>query len=501
MNGSRSSVVLIHRRAAAAAGTRTHDEHALIAGRLPGTRSRASSPRRRHHGMAGWAVPTLRSLFIAGRLPPPRENGWRIENRFGDPARVGGIPLFARRLAQSGLVGAGMVLLLTTMTALAHAGGGAGIVYVGGTTHRGAITLRDEAVRVDDQPIARSAVDAIVIHRDGRSHTTPHLVTLDDGERWAGTVIDYDQQRLRLTGPLLDDRTLDADRLDRITFVTGRADAAPIPPGTLIRTEGEPIPGELMWIDPREVGLDSPLGVVTLPRERVVAYRFPATADGATGADDATDAPDGPNDTADNHGDRPDRLTLTDGSVLHGRLVLGDNAVGLAHPRLGRMVLPQSVVHRIRFGDRPVHWLTADDLSAEGVDVFGHPLDPAMRQIEAAGMTAFRIEVGATVSVRRPGHAASRARTFLAAARVNAPRGVELRLTARLGDERIAGQVLTADDRVHDLRITPPAEVPRDAPLTLTVRPGPSFAMPAGLILQDPRWYGPPPASPSEGSD
>ena len=40
-------------------------------------------------------------------------------------------------------------------------------------------------------------------------------------------------------------------------------------PSTLYRFEGEPIPGKLIWIRQKDIAIESPLGIIPIPRQGV----------------------------------------------------------------------------------------------------------------------------------------------------------------------------------------------------------------------------------------
>ena len=43
-------------------------------------------------------------------------------------------------------------------------------------------------------------------------------------------------------------------------------------PSTLYRFEGEPIPGKLIWIRQKDIAIESPLGIIPIPRQGVRRY-------------------------------------------------------------------------------------------------------------------------------------------------------------------------------------------------------------------------------------
>ena len=105
----------------------------------------------------------------------------------------------------------------------------------------------------------------------------------------------------------------------------------PIPPvkakpGTLIHSNGNEIPGELLWIRDDNISIKCSLGVIPLPKARVRAFVFserkPAQADA-------------------------DAVLLADGSTLSGKVSLVGEKIQLAHDSLGKLEISVGDVSRI----------------------------------------------------------------------------------------------------------------------------------------------------------
>jgi hypothetical protein len=131
----------------------------------------------------------------------------------------------------------------------------------------------------------------------------------------------------------------DARRIAAVDFFSN-SEPGHDAPGTLFRDQGEPIPGTLLWVDQSRRAIDSPLGVLTLPRQGVMRYVFPAARKTAVSAPPSTD-----------------EVGLMDGSILHGTArpvapTTGCNGtsiggVRLEHPILGTLKLDARAVRSV----------------------------------------------------------------------------------------------------------------------------------------------------------
>ncbi len=96
-------------------------------------------------------------------------------------------------------------------------------------------------------------------------------------------------------------------------------------PGVLLHSNGNRIPGELLWIRDDNIAIKCSLGVIPLPRGRVRGYVFGQAA------------PSGAADT----------MVLADGSTLSGKLSLDQQNLVLANDMLGSVKLAVTNVVRV----------------------------------------------------------------------------------------------------------------------------------------------------------
>lgn len=202
-----------------------------------------------------------------------------------------------------------------------------GVVHTVQGPTAGRVTLGADGIRLDGRTVSWGAAVSVVTDAAPAGVRPAHAVHLSNGERWA-------TQELRVS---VKDITIESALLGRHTVERGTAAmlqmaAGPLPrepkAEMLYRDGQEPIPGALLWISEKELAIDSPLGVLTLPREGTVCYRFrPARQGGTPGAD---------------------RVYLTDGTVLSGAVTPEAESLGLAHAVLGRLALPYDAIRAVR---------------------------------------------------------------------------------------------------------------------------------------------------------
>lgn len=149
-------------------------------------------------------------------------------------------------------------------------------------------------------------------------------VLLVNGDSLAAEVVGLEEKKLIIRHAVFGEMRLPLADVAQALFQAGPAvDAAP---GTLIHSNGNKIPGELMWIRGDNISIKCALGAVPLPRARVLAFVF-SKAKPATAA--------------------ADRVVLADGSSLTGKLSLDKGNLLLAHDALGPVKLSVKDVARI----------------------------------------------------------------------------------------------------------------------------------------------------------
>ncbi|MFO8015202.1 MAG: hypothetical protein R6X20_18105 [Phycisphaerae bacterium] len=332
---------------------------------------------------------------------------------------------------------------LTAILALALAASpaAAGVVRTVEARLEGNVAFADGAVRVAGKAVPWTDVVYVIGDPEVRTVGPPEAVLTVDDQVWRGEVLRLSADRLTVHLPLFGEREVPLDRIAVIQFTPPPGSpslvlvAAPRPPspGTLLRHEGEPLPGTLLWIDGRRLALDSPLGAVTLDRDGCLAYVF--RRDGGKAA-----AEDG-----------KDRLTLVNGTVLLGKATVGDGAVRLAHKAFGRVEIDGDLVRRLARHD------------------------PRVRRLEFGGVRApFRREIAVPREPGRPAEFVARLGPLPGA------RG-DARVRLAVGDTVLLEREVGPDDDPVAVR----EPLPPQGKLSVTVAYGKRIGFPCGVRVED----------------
>ncbi len=303
----------------------------------------------------------------------------------------------------------------------------------------------------------------VVTFNPGRSTLPqPDALWLTGGERWVGRVTRADSRTVVMAHPTLGELQVRRDAVAAVDFRSelARPDDGE---GVLIRVRGEPLPGDLLWLDDKGIGIDSVLGAIDLPRDQIVRFVLRPLATIAV----ATDV-----------------VRLLDGTVLHGRAKLDGDTVTLAHEHLGELRLPRAALRSVTFASRG--WFLTREAPAS---VTAAPLVAAHADADAAMRVAIDDATGQARLQLRPGVTAVFARPTGAAGRLHAivqpapgTRGT-VRLTVRAGAAVLVDRQVKPGDAPVPIAADVSAEAKQIAIQTEFVQ---TLQLPAGVWLVEP---------------
>ncbi|MCX5683736.1 MAG: hypothetical protein NT049_08630 [Planctomycetota bacterium] len=370
------------------------------------------------------------------------------------------------------------LVLLIVAAAPAWAGG---VVQTLDARLEGDVAWADGGLSVAGKPVAWDAVVYALPQAVAAGATSGGAMRLDGGEVWRGDIVGLAAKRLTVRSTLLGAREVETDRVRELWFLGAACADGPeavssaAAAGTLYRDKGEPIPGTLLWVDETRLAIDSPLGVLTLPREGAVRYSFPAGAAGAKAQVQPAGA---------------DLVGLVDGTLLRGAVKPKAGGVEVVHAVLGTLAVPAANIRYVRRSDARV-----TDLIAR--------LSGAVKEQDILSAGA----AGGTRDVRA-GDGAAPAGQCLASMRLQ-PRataactlaqgtGKQLRLTGRIepvpgarGDARlrvtVGGKTVFEKDLAPGAAALPLAvDLPEGGDLGIEVDFGKRIGFPCGVVLEDP---------------
>jgi hypothetical protein len=149
-------------------------------------------------------------------------------------------------------------------------------------------------------------------------------VELVNGDVLPAEVLGLDEEKLAIKHGLFGEIEVALAAVEQAIFMPGPS--AKADPGVLVHSNGNNIPGELLWIRDDNIAIKCRLGVIPLPRARVRSFVFSKAKPSTTTVD---------------------TVVLADGSKLSGSLTLDEKALVLTHDALGPVTLAITDVVRI----------------------------------------------------------------------------------------------------------------------------------------------------------
>ena len=183
------------------------------------------------------------------------------------------------------------------------------------------------------------------------------FVKFRNGEVWFCTINGIENQTISVQTRFAGNQTLPISQISILEF--NKKENSPDngkQPSTLYRFEGEPIPGKLIWIRQKDIAIESPLGIIPIPREGVRRY----VIENITSGQDITS----------------DEISLTDGTKISGNISIEENGdhFSINHQIVGKIRVPISNVHSLKRRPENIAWLS--DLRAKAYEATGPVIPP-----------------------------------------------------------------------------------------------------------------------------
>ncbi|MFP6657094.1 MAG: hypothetical protein VB853_02870 [Pirellulales bacterium] len=230
-----------------------------------------------------------------------------------------------------------------------------------GDLRRGPLLANDGKLRVDNHDVELPELLLAVCESESQLAAGGSAVRLINGETWQGKLLGLVKGVVSIESPLLGKRDVPVSQIACLDFVPVASSEGE--PGTLYRTQGEPIPGKLIYIRDKNIAIDCPLGIVPIPRSSVRRFVMAAVDPKAGGTED--------------------EMGLTDGSLFRGRLAFANDNLVLTHPTLGSLMFQWDAVRYVRRTPPGVTWL--DRLEPSGLQRVGPVLPPSPPAVINAG--------------------------------------------------------------------------------------------------------------------
>ncbi|MCE5278991.1 MAG: hypothetical protein ABFD92_19380 [Planctomycetaceae bacterium] len=242
----------------------------------------------------------------------------------------------------------------------------AGTVLTGAGWQRGDLALQNAAIQVGGANVKWDAV-LLMVNSKVPPSAAGEAVHLNNGETWAGKIIEAADGKITIESPLLGKRTLDLATLKAVDFVAGLPLPKPAKEGTLYRVRGAPVPGTLISIKDDKATVDTALGAVPMDKKDISRYMPAAPKEAPAPA-------------------AGDELTLADGSILYGPVQATAAGLTLAHPVLGNLTIAPQAWLGFRKRGSSVTWLAdLEPASLQTYPLIRRPADPPRTEHLRAG--------------------------------------------------------------------------------------------------------------------
>jgi hypothetical protein len=188
------------------------------------------------------------------------------------------------------------------------------------------------------------------------------FIKFKNGEIWFCTITGIENQSIKVQTRFAGTQAIPLSQISMLEFNKKEKDPENgTQPGTLYRLEGEPIPGKLIWIRQKDIAIESPLGIIPIPRTGV--RRFVVSNESLQQAN------------------KLDELSLTDGTKIMGSIIIeeGGDHFSMLHSGVGKLRFPINNIHSLKRRPKNVVWLS--DLRAKTYKATGLVIPPPAPKI------------------------------------------------------------------------------------------------------------------------
>ena len=332
----------------------------------------------------------------------------------------------------------------------------------------GSVGFGEDCVEVGDRTVRWEEVLYVIRETPGRAISGANVIRFRNGEAWVADMLELSGTSLRARSPILGQLHAALSDIAALDFVLSPPSRKQRKAGSLYRDEGEPIPGKVLWIDAKSIAIDSPLGVIDVPRDSAVQYLF-----------------------ADRTGEartlKDDEVALTDGTRLHGLATPNVGGLTLKHASLRDLTFPASVVRSVErhpgsviyLAERRPHTVEARPLITQSVPpvVVSHQRSYAV----ADWLKGVRVLPKAALRYRLP-DASGKTRIFRTGLQPVQGSCGDVHVRIAVGASTLHERQLAGSEPWPPLSL----ELPGGSELTIEVNFGKRIRFPCGIILCDP---------------
>lgn len=240
-----------------------------------------------------------------------------------------------------------------------------GTVHTPARILSGRLNVADGQLQVDGRPVPIDDIILVDFNRDANGDESSHLVKLTSGDILNADFESRENGKLNLNGAIIGSHQVDIYAVAQLDFSSRKDGAHFNRKGFLYLRDADPIPGSPLKIDRGSVEFECPLGAITLPRDRLLSYRFKRDQENA-----------GPVAS--------DEVGLLDGSVLLGTVALDGENLVVTNQVLTSISVAWSNVRYLRRARPDVMWLS--QTTDVETDLKGAPFPPSEPHAVNAGV-------------------------------------------------------------------------------------------------------------------
>jgi hypothetical protein len=349
----------------------------------------------------------------------------------------------------------------------------AGAVETVGGKFEGQVSFQANAVKVGDKEVAFE--DILYLHADAAANSptatkqpATQRVRLKNGEVWIGEIVSASSKQVEVQSGWFGKKGIALDQVSVLDFMPSEPISSATKANTLYRKLGPPVPGSIVWIDKGTLGLDSPLGTITIQRKGLIRYFL--------------------NDKPVKSTDALDEIGLVDGNVFRGRLEMKANEVILTHPVAGRATIPSKAVsyivrHRAQMfelADLPHEVIKTDDAGLSKGRQLRIAGSASTNKSGAGFIRATRLEPKVKIRYSLPERDGNKLLFRATLAPIESAHG-DAHIKISVGQQTVLEQTLSSTDSPKPINV----EIPAGKELVIDVDFGPLLRFPCGVLLQD----------------
>ncbi len=335
-----------------------------------------------------------------------------------------------------------------------------GTVQAAAGKFSGAVKVQNGKLTVGDRELKLDDTLYLALQTPEAAETSTNALRLVGGDYWRVELLKLTSRAVNVQSPALGPRRALLPAIQALEFAPARVLPDMDQPETMYLSKGAPLPGSLVWIKDRDVAVNSPLGVLPLPRASLICYvlRRPGVETNAA----------------------LDEVRLTDGSLYHGRLGIEGDQFTLQHALLDSLKIQPGHVRYYSRASSQLQWLSALAAGAAPGTAPPELLWPRPGAVAAPCLQALRLQPSSVQRYNVP--AAGGAWIFQATIAPRPSNAGDVRLELRVGERAVWQRTLQPASKPEAVTLTLPA----GQPLELVADFGERLAFPAGVDLCDP---------------